>query len=86
MVFTEEQRAALQALTERKKKAKRMKDVRAHEVKTPSVSVIFRQFKTSVQVLNSLSSALKLAGHTEQARDIDHLRGQVQGVQKQVRM
>lgn len=86
MIFTEEERDGLRALTERRgKKGKRMKDVRAHQVKAPSSAVIWRQFKDSISVLNSLSSALQVAGHPKQAREIDYIRGEVQGVQKRIK-
>jgi len=68
----------------RKGKPKRMKDVRAHQVKTPSSAVIWRQFKDATAMLNSLSSALTLAGHNAEADAIDHLRGQVQGVKNKM--
>ena len=68
----------------RKGKPKRMKDVRAHQVKTPSSAVIWRQFKDATAMLNSLSSALTLAGHNAEADEIDQLRGHVQGVKNRM--
>lgn len=93
-MFTEEQRNQLRDLAETKK-GKKGKKARAraqamggqrsrqrYGPKPPSGAQLSAKFKAASAALGDLEGALALAGHASQARDIEHLKGEVQGVAK----
>lgn len=78
MIFTEESRAYLRAITE-----KRFKDVRQHGGKAPSGAQVSKKFKMAQQALGDLESALRTSSPAL-AREVEHIAGLVRGVEKRI--
>lgn len=78
MVFTEEWRAELKALSE-----KRFKDVRQHGGKAPSGAQVSKKFKMAQQALGDLESALRTSSPAL-AQEVEHIAGLVRGVEKKL--
>lgn len=87
MIFTEEQRNELLALAEKKRRKDRGDEGRSKQrygQKAPSGAQLSKKFKVAAQALGDLESALNGAGHSAQARDIEHLAGMVSGVKNRL--
>lgn len=86
-MFTEEQRNELRHLAEKKRQRGRGDEGRSKQrygQKQPSGAQLSKKFKIVGQALGDLESALNLAGHSSQARDIEHVAGMVRGVESRL--